>query len=211
MKAVELLRELNKTGARKLPDDAPRGFIRPRWERHVFTSEGIDRRFYETCVLSELGKSLRAGDLSVTGSRRYRDFDDYLLPAQTFAAMRTAGLPLAIELDAENYLSQRSELLHAEFLRVDRLAQAKELPDASVTDGVLKITPLDNQESEEAELLTRQAYGLTATRSRSPTCSPRWIAGATSGGTSPISAPATRCRIGRCCSPPSWPMASISG
>ena len=31
---------------------------------------------------------------------------------------------------------------------------------SSVTNGVLKITPLDNQESEEAELLTRQAYGL---------------------------------------------------
>ena len=95
MRAVELLRKLNKTGARKLPDDAPCGFIRPRWGRYVFTSEGLDRRFYETCVLSELGKSLRAGDLSVAGSRRYRDFDDYLLPAQTFAAMRTAGLPLA--------------------------------------------------------------------------------------------------------------------
>jgi TnpA family transposase len=160
MKAVELLRELNKTGARKVPDDAPRGFVRPRWERHVFTNEGIDRRFYETCVLSELGKSLRSGDLSVTGSRRYRDFDDYLLPAQTYAAMRTGGLPLAIELDAEKYLTQRCELLHAEFLRVDRLARAKELPDASITDGVLKITPLDNQESDEAELLTRQAYGL---------------------------------------------------
>ncbi len=120
MKAVELLRELNQTGTRKVPDDAPRGFVRPRWERHVFTNEGIDQRFYETCVLSELGKSLRSGDLSVTGSRRYRDFDDYLLPAQTYSAMRTAGLPLAIELDAEKYLSERSELLHAEFLRVDR-------------------------------------------------------------------------------------------
>ena len=69
VRAVELLRELNKTGARKLPDDAPCGFIRPRWGRHVFTSDGLDRRFYETCVLSELGKSLRAGDLSVAGSR----------------------------------------------------------------------------------------------------------------------------------------------
>lgn len=160
IKAVELLRELNKTGSRKVPDDAPCGFIRSRWERHVFTSEGIDRRFYETCVLSELGKSLRAGDLSVASSRRYRDFEDYLLPAPAFAAMHTAGLPLAVEIDAGKYLTQRAELLHAEFLRVDRLAQAKELPEASVIDGVLKITPLDNQESDEAELLTRQAYGL---------------------------------------------------
>jgi TnpA family transposase len=57
MQAVDLLRELNQTGARKLPADAPCGFVRPRWERHVFTSDGLDRRFYETCVLSELGKS----------------------------------------------------------------------------------------------------------------------------------------------------------
>jgi hypothetical protein len=64
------------------------------------------------------------------------------------------------ELDAEKYLAQRSELLHAEFLRVDHLAQTNALPEASVTDGVLKITPLDNQESDEAELLTRHAYGL---------------------------------------------------
>lgn len=160
VRAMDLLRELNKKGTRKLPDAAPRGFIRPRWGRYVFTSDGLDRRFYETCVLSELGKSLRAGDLSVAGSRRYRDFDDYLLPAETYAVMRTAGLPLAIEIDSEKYLSQRIELLHAEFQRVDRLAQTNELPEASVSKGVLKITPLDKQESEEAELLTRQAYGL---------------------------------------------------
>jgi hypothetical protein len=65
----------------------------------VFTGDGLDRRFYETCVLSELGKSLRSGDLWVTGSRRYRDFDDSLLPVQTFAATRAAGLPLAINLE----------------------------------------------------------------------------------------------------------------
>lgn len=160
IKAVELLRELNKTGMRKVPDDAPCGFVRPRWERHVFTSDGIDRRFYEICVLSELGKSLRSGDLSVASSRRYRDFEDYLLPAPAFAAMRTAGLPLAVESDPGKYPAQRTVVLHAEFQRVDRLAQAKALPEAFVIDGVLKISPLDNQESGEAELLIRQAYGL---------------------------------------------------
>ncbi|MEP6932548.1 MAG: hypothetical protein ABI988_01190 [Nitrospirota bacterium] len=123
----------------------------------MFTSDGRDRRFYDTCVLSELGKSLRAGDLSGTGSRRYRGVDDYVLPAETYAAMRTAGLPLAIEIDYEKYLSQRIELLHAEFQRVDRLAPTNELPEASVPKGVLKITPLDQQESKEAEVLTRPA------------------------------------------------------
>jgi TnpA family transposase len=160
LKAVQLLRELNANNTRKVPNDAPRGFVRPRWERHVFSAEGIDRRYYETCVLSELGKSLRAGDLWVVGSRRYRDFDEYLLPAPTFAAMRAAGLPLTVELDATKYLAGRVERLHAEFARVDHLAGANALPEASVTDGVLKIWPLDNEGSDEAELLTRQAYAL---------------------------------------------------
>jgi TnpA family transposase len=160
LKAVDLLRELNANNTRRVPNDAPRRFVRQRWERHVFTPGGIDRRFYETCVLSELGKHLRAGDLWVAGSRRYKDFEDYLLPAEAFAVLRSAGLPLAVELDATKYLTQRAELLNTEFLRVDRLARANELPEASVTDGVLKITPLDNQESDEAELLTREAYGL---------------------------------------------------
>jgi TnpA family transposase len=159
VQAIELLRELNKSNVRKVPADAPQSFIRPSWERHVWTDEGLDRRFYETCVLSELGKSLRAGDLSVSGSRRYRDFEDYLLPTATFAVMRTAGLPLATELDAEKYLDQRAALLHAEFQRVDRLAKDNQLKEVS-PEGELKIPPLENQEPEEAVLLERQAYGL---------------------------------------------------
>ena len=50
--------------------------------------------------------------------------------------------------------------MDAEFLRVDRLAKAGELPDASIVDGVLKIIPPDDQEPEELEQLTRQAYAM---------------------------------------------------
>ena len=48
LQAVALLRELNLKNARRVPDHAPSGFIRPRWQKHVFTDEGIDRRFYES-------------------------------------------------------------------------------------------------------------------------------------------------------------------
>lgn len=160
LKAIRLIRELNTSRTRKVPEDAPRTFVRKRWERHVFGAEGIDRRFYETCVLAELGKSLRSGDLWVAGSRRYRDFEEYVLTPEAFAAVRSSGLPLAIELDGPKYLAKRTELLHAELQRVDSLAMANQLPEASITDGVLKISPLDNQESDAAETLTRQAYGL---------------------------------------------------
>src|SRR5262249_33198984 len=41
-----------------------------------------------------------------------------------------------------------------------RLARAAELPEASIVDSVLKITPPDDQEPEELEQLTRQAYAM---------------------------------------------------
>jgi hypothetical protein len=43
---------------------------------------------------------------------------------------------------------------------VDRLARAAELPEASIVGNVLKITPPDDQEPEELEQLTRQAYAM---------------------------------------------------
>ena len=52
--AVEVLRNLNADNARKVPNNAPAGFVKKRWEDLVFTEAGVDRRFYELCVLSEL-------------------------------------------------------------------------------------------------------------------------------------------------------------
>lgn len=70
MAAVEIIRTMNNTGARALPDNAPTGFIRKRWRPLVFTGSGIDRRFYELCVLTELRNALRSGDMWVDGSRQ---------------------------------------------------------------------------------------------------------------------------------------------
>jgi TnpA family transposase len=159
--AVNLLRRLNAGNTRLVPADAPTGFVRRRWHPLVFAGDGqIDRRFYELCVLAELRNALRSGDLWVSGSRQFRDFEEYLLPAETFTALRRGGLPLAVTADWGAYLGQRGEPLHAALLTVNRLAERGELPDASITDGVLKITPLTNLVPPEAEVLMRQAYAL---------------------------------------------------
>lgn len=158
---MNLLRRLNANNTRTVPTTAPAGFVRRRWQPLVFSADGqIDRRFYELCVLAELRNALRSGDLWVTGSRQFRDFEEYLLPAETFAALRQGGLPLAVTTDWETYLEQRREPLHAALLTVNRLAERGELPDASITDGVLKITPLTNLVPPEADTLTQQAYAL---------------------------------------------------
>jgi TnpA family transposase len=142
--AINLLREMNASNSRKLPDDAPTDFIRRRWDKLVLTEGGIDRRYYELCAMSELKNALRSGDIWVDGSRQFKNFNEYLLPAGKFTALKLAKeLPLAIDTECESYLHAQLSLLEQQLGSVDRMAAANDLPDAILTDSGLKITPLD--------------------------------------------------------------------
>jgi hypothetical protein len=48
--AVDVLRTMNREGTRKVPENAPVGFVRRKWGNYVFSAKGIDRRFYELCL-----------------------------------------------------------------------------------------------------------------------------------------------------------------
>ena len=160
--AVEVLKGMNERQARKVPDDAPTSFVRKRWESLVRTPDGLDRRYYELCVLAELKNSLRSGDIWVQGSRQFKDFEDYLMPPLRFTTqLEQQELGLAVETDCEHFLEARFAHLARELATVERLATANALPDAAITSsGRLKITPLDNAVPDEAEALMQQAYSL---------------------------------------------------
>ncbi|KWZ58309.1 hypothetical protein WK57_17415 [Burkholderia ubonensis] len=155
--AINTIRAMDSDGTRKMPTDAPTKFIKPRWKPLVFTDPGLDRRYYELCALSELKNALRSGDIWVQGSRQFKDFDDYLLPAEKFEAIRQENLlPLPITTDCEQYLLERQQLLEQRLETVNRLAAANDLPDAIITDSGLKITPLDAVVPDDAEALIGQ-------------------------------------------------------
>jgi TnpA family transposase len=159
LEAVETLKMLNVDHARKVPKDAPIGFVRKRWQNLVFKDDGVDRRFYELCTLSELKNALRSGDIWVVGSRQFKDFEEYLLPLSKFAALKQANdLTLAVDIDCDRYLDGRTLLLEEQLQSVNRAAAANELPDAIITDSGLKVTPLANAVPAEAEALMRKAY-----------------------------------------------------
>ena len=161
MRAVEVLKDMNKRQVRKVPDDAPTSFVRKRWRSQVHTLNGLDRRFYELCVLSELKNSLRSDDVWVQGSRQFKDFEEYLLPPSRFSAQREQqALGLAVETDCERFLEARLAVLERELQTVERLAAQDELPDASIIGTDLKLTPLDSAVPPEADALTRRAYGM---------------------------------------------------
>ena len=103
-RAVEHLRRVNREKRRKL-GDAPVGFLPPRWRRHVLppparpgAERTISRPHYEVALLSTLNERIKSGDVTVEGSRRWADFDDYLIPRATWEAERldhyaALGLP----------------------------------------------------------------------------------------------------------------------
>jgi Tn3 transposase DDE domain len=116
--------------------------------------------FYELCALAELRDRLRAGDIWVTGSRQYRDFETYLIPAATFETMRQQPLPLDIDTHLPSYMAEYRHKLEDSLTTVARKARENTLPDVTLTDGHLRIAPLRKNTPESAEVFAENAYAL---------------------------------------------------
>lgn len=78
-----------------------------------------------------------------------------------FRNLRAADeLPLAITTGCDQYLHERLTLLEEQLTTVNRMAQAKDLPDAIITESGLKIAPLDATVPEAAQTLIGQTAML---------------------------------------------------
>src|SRR3954471_17773234 len=161
LRAIDTLREMNKATVLKLPKSAPTGFIRERWARHVLPGGAVNRRYYELCVLSELRDRLRAGDVWVIGSRRYRSFEERLISRETQRGMLESGsLPIAVDADLARFIAGRRALLDARLAAIDAKAKGGLLPDVTLDKGVLKITPIEKSTPAEAEVLAARLYAM---------------------------------------------------
>jgi hypothetical protein len=77
----------------------------------------------------------------VPGSRRYADFEDYLLPRERWKDIRNnGGPPVAINQDLDEYLAQRSEELPRELTTVNRMISRGKLQNTRIEDGELKFS-----------------------------------------------------------------------
>jgi TnpA family transposase len=99
--------------------------------------------------------------LMVQGSRQFKDFDEYLVPAEKFAHLKlTSELPLVVASGCDQYLDERLSLLEQQLATVNRMAAANDLPDAFITASGLKITPLDAAVPDAARALIDQSAAL---------------------------------------------------
>ena len=104
---------------------------------------------------------LRSGDIWVEGSRRYKDFEQYLISGEDFLEMKnTDNIGLNVVSDCKEYLDERFKLLQ-EKLEIDcNLAQNGEMVDAYMSNGKIKVKPLTKLVPKETEDLAKKVYRL---------------------------------------------------
>ncbi|MGH2688710.1 MAG: Tn3 family transposase [Actinomycetota bacterium] len=126
---------------RKVPAGAPVTFVPRRWAAIVTDAGDVDRRAWELSLVSEMRAALRAGDLTVEGSRRYTPWDAGLYSPDKWRSRRPSwfaqrGLPS----DGAAFLSTLSDEVHAVTMAVaDRLPANAE---ARVKAGKLTLDAL---------------------------------------------------------------------
>ena len=145
--ALRLLADLNRSGKRVLPLDAPMPF-RKDWRRLVLEEGRPNRRLYETAVLATLRDRLRSGDVWVERSSDYRRFDAYLLPQ---AAVPTAAAELGLPATADEWLATKGQELDRRLRRFARRLKRSELEGVELRDGRLHIAPVKASAPPEAK------------------------------------------------------------
>ncbi len=139
--AIRLIRQLDERQLSAVPYSAPTDFVNQRWEPYVITIKGIQRNFYELCVMSELRNRLRAGDVWVEGSRQYQNWEAYWLPLDRWQAIKDDNaIPLPVETDFYLYREQRRELLHQQFRIVNDLAAQNLLSEVRLEKGKFRFS-----------------------------------------------------------------------
>jgi hypothetical protein len=153
--AVELLKTMDRNGARTLPKRPPASFLPTKWRKLIFAKGAADRRLYEIAVLATLRDRLRGSDIWVAGSREYRAFEDYLLPAE---AGRNVGI--GQETDANRFMEGHAAALHERLNFVMARAARGDLNGVEIEDGTLYIARMKPAVPEAARDLAIRLNGM---------------------------------------------------
>lgn len=158
--AIDLLRDLDQGNTSEIPETAPLDFVSTSWRRIVINNDGeIIRSAYELCTLKQLSDRLRAGDIQVATSKRYRSIEDYLIPEGQWQQLKEMQrIPVAVETDFDRYIAGRKALIHERLTLIDQLLSEDAIPDTSFKDGKLRFTKSKDQQPADQDSITRLIY-----------------------------------------------------
>lgn len=156
VEAVAVLAELNRTGARTVPEGAPKDFASGRWRRQIEGADGtLERHRWEQAVMYELRDRLRSGDVWVPAANRYSDPEALVISHDRFVDIRADFHRLTgTKQTSSDHLNRlRTQTKDA----AERLE--KRLGDGvNIVDGKPKLATLDSH-GEDRDDLIRDAIG----------------------------------------------------
>ena len=154
--AVAVLRELNKSGRRELPDIVPMPF-KKEWRRLIMERGKPDRRLWETALMAHLRNKLRSGDVWVERSHNFRRFDSYLLPAgKVGPVIADLGLPAT----ADEWLAGRARELDTRLKRFSARLAKDQVEGVAMVKDKISITPVRADEPKQAKDLAEKIGAL---------------------------------------------------
>lgn len=120
LKAIELLRNLNRDNKRKLSQDAPLDFISEKLHKFIVSDKGINKSAWECALLTAIRDEIKSGNISIKQSKRFGNFNNFFIAQSKWEARRKeffnrSGLPEKVK-DVPEYLTKRLNQAFDNFL-----------------------------------------------------------------------------------------------
>ncbi len=145
----------------KVKMHAPLGHLTQRWHKHALEGEKITPNYYEAAAFEALKGRVRSGDIAVSGSRRYRPFEHYLLPSAHFEQLtEKQQTRLAVNSDAEAYLTAKQQEITQKLAALQESIGKVEGSLILDEKGHLHLPQLEKAVPEDVERLKKRVYAL---------------------------------------------------
>ena len=153
--AVAYINAVNQEGRRKLDDKAPTAFLSKSWQKHVIKEEGgktvISRPHYEMALMATINANIKAGEVTVSNSRRWGDLEDLLIPWEEWQETKSAYYKqLNLPVDSVEFISKLRKDLESMTDNVNTGVPANKLLKIDAEKGTFKLSPFEGGDKKRA-------------------------------------------------------------